>query len=204
MSATPLDVVKVGGSLFDHPALGEGLRRWIAQRPIRRLLLLPGGGELADVVRGYHRTHRILEDVCHWMAIRAMQLNAVLLNDMLLEACDVDQPLLWPNGTSRVGVLNVFDFVRADESESRALPHNWKVTSDAIAARVAEVAGTSKLVLLKSVDLPAGISWSEASQQGLVDVMFGEVVRRANLSVEWLNFRSYLNNETWSSVGERS
>jgi hypothetical protein len=65
------------------------------------------------------------------------------------------------------------------------------VTSDSIAARVAEVVGAD-LVLLKSVDLPAGLSWEVAAAGGLVDATFGSIVARAGLQLRWVNLRRSL------------
>ena len=109
---------------------------------------------------------------------------------MLPDAREIHHPGHWPGG--EVGVLNAWHFVRDDDTNPDALPHNWRVTSDAIAARVAEIDGLARLVLLKSVDLQEGLSWREAAERGLVDPMFGEIVERAKLSVQWVNFRCYL------------
>ena len=44
-------VVKVGGSLFDHPNLGFGLRAFLRSLTPSRVLLVPGGGAVAEAVR---------------------------------------------------------------------------------------------------------------------------------------------------------
>ena len=54
-------VVKVGGSLFDHPQLGPGLRAYLDSLTPARVLLVPGGGDFADSVRKLDR------QVWHWM-----------------------------------------------------------------------------------------------------------------------------------------
>jgi aspartokinase-like uncharacterized kinase len=182
--------VKVGGSLFDHPALATGLRTWLGDHPQRRHFLIPGGGALADVIRSYHRTHGVSHETCHWLAIQAMHINAGLLRELLPQAPMVHLPDRWPHGQS-IGILNAPYFSSHDETQAGALPHTWRVTSDAIAARVAEVA-KAPLIMLKSVDLPDGISWSDAAQRGLVDPMLGEVVQRSNVDVTWVNFRHRL------------
>ena len=50
-------VAKVGGSLFDLPDLRQRLNRWLVAQADTPVLLIPGGGELADAVRNLHRTH---------------------------------------------------------------------------------------------------------------------------------------------------
>ncbi len=172
-----LVVVKVGGSLFDHPRLGPGLTQWAGKHASSRLLFVPGGGPAANVVRQYHRTHQPPEEFSHWLAIRMMDANGQLLQQLLNHSAEVP---------------SVNDFCRKDEGISLSLPHNWKVTSDAIAARIAEAFKARILVMLKSIDLPDGISWPEAAKRGFVDWTFGDVVERAGLAVRWVNFRKLL------------
>jgi aspartokinase-like uncharacterized kinase len=194
MLRIPVSVVKVGGSLLDHPGLGPGLRAWLAEEERRFFccrLIVPGGGELAERIRNYHRVHGASEEACHWMAIQAMAINARLLKELLPGAVEVHHPKFRPNW-SKLGVLNATAFCSFDDTHPGALGHTWRVTSDAIAARVAEVGDALGMHLLKSTDLPPDISWDEAAERGLVDPTFGEVVARAKLFVHWVNFRSYL------------
>jgi len=168
-------IVKVGGSLFDHPGLAVALRKWLAMQPAGDYRLLAGGGPAADVVRRYHRTHGLSEEFSHWLAIRTMDINGALLRELAGDAAPV---------------VDAFAFCNADEVRPGALEHTWRVTSDAIAARVAEVLGASELVMLKSIDLPEGITWHDAADAGLVDRAFGDVISRSNLAVRWVNLRS--------------
>jgi aspartokinase-like uncharacterized kinase len=163
-------VVKVGGSLFDRPDLGPRLRRWLADNAPREVILVPGGGALADVVRTLDRTHGLGEEKAHWLALRTMAVNAELLAALLPGACVIDGPdlaeLLWEQG--RWPVLDAFAFCEADEADAGRLPHTWAVTSDSVAARVAVAAGADELVLLKSAPPPPTdvAAWAEA---GYVD-----------------------------------
>src|SRR5271166_3401866 len=71
-------VVKVGGSLFSMPDLAQRLRRWLAQAG-PRILLVPGGGAAADVVREFDKCHSLGEEASHWLALWSLRLNAELL-----------------------------------------------------------------------------------------------------------------------------
>ena len=165
-------VVKVGGSLFDHAGFGPAIRRWLAamREPVT---LVAGGGLCADAVRTYDRIHGLGEEQSHWLALRAMAVTADMLRSMIAE-------------TPNVTVLDAFAFCENDS----LLPHSWLATSDSIAARVAERLAASRLILLKSVDLPSGLNWPDASKAGLVDEYFPEAVSRVSCPVEWINFRS--------------
>src|SRR5262249_48022737 len=152
MISTPL-VVKVGGSLFDLPDLGPRLRGWLEQHAPREILLVPGGGPAAELIRNLDRTHALGEEVAHWLALRAMAINAALLAALVPRSCVIDGPdlaeLVWDQG--RVPVLDAFAFCEDDESNDDHLPHTWAVTSDSVAARAAVVIKAAELVLLKSL-----------------------------------------------------
>jgi aspartokinase-like uncharacterized kinase len=173
-------VVKVGGSLFDHPHLGPGLRQWLAELDAGRVLLVPGGGPVADAVRQLDAVHRLGEEAAHWLALRSLDVAAELLWHLAL-----------PSG-SRLTVLDCLAFATEDEARPGALPHTWAVTTDSLAARAAVVSGASRLILLKSTDIPPGTPWDEAARCGWVDPHFPKVVAGQGLRVEAVNFRQWL------------
>jgi aspartokinase-like uncharacterized kinase len=188
-------VVKIGGSLFDLPDLGRRLRLWLESVSVREVLLVPGGGPTADLVRDLDRLHGLGEEASHWLALRALTLNAHFLAGLLPSgrAEVVEHPAasaaVWPAG--RIPVLDGHRFADLDEGCPGCLPHCWSVTSDALAARAAIVAGASRLVLLKSVTFPPGLSWAEAGQRGLVDGYFATAIGGTSIEVQAINFRTW-------------
>jgi aspartokinase-like uncharacterized kinase len=187
-------VVKVGGSLFDLADLGPRLARWLDALPTRDVLLVPGGGPTADGVRDLDRWQRLGEERAHWLALRALALNAHFLAGILPAAEVVAGPAggAAARRRGRVPVLDAYAFCRDDERAhpEACLPHSWSATSDAVAARAAVVAGARQLVLLKSVAVPEG-GWQEAARRGQVDEVFCDIVRkpRPALEVRAVNFR---------------
>ena len=158
-------------------------------------VLVPGGGPAADVVRDLDRRHHLGEETAHWLALHAVTLNAHFLARLLRERNPVVSGAVaaWP-GLWRRGVLPILDahaFARADEALSDHLPHCWQATSDSMAARVALVAGARRLVLLKSVTIPAGISWEEAARQGYVDPLFAHILPHGSVEVRAVNLRAW-------------
>jgi 5-(aminomethyl)-3-furanmethanol phosphate kinase len=140
-----LTVVKVGGGLaHEH---GDGALRALcaaigqaAQR--HRLLVVPGGGALADAVRDADRRFALPAATSHRMALLAMDQFGLLLADLIpgaTAAAELD---------ARPTVLLPATLVL----EHSGLPASWEVTSDAIAAWVAGRAGARRLVLVKGVD----------------------------------------------------
>ena len=187
-----LAVVKVGGSLYDLPDLGPRLRAWLKQASTADVLLVPGGGPTADVVRDLDRIHGLGEEQAHWLALGALQLNSHFLTWLLPSAVVVDHPEQTAGG---IKVLNAFQFLSREKTACRRgrLPHCWAVTSDSIAARAAVVAEARWLFLLKSVDIPEGISWEEAAERGFVDEWFARTIQPAlpRLQVRAVNFREW-------------
>ncbi len=189
-------VVKVGGSLYDLADLGSRLRRWLASLSARDVLLVPGGGPTADVVRAFDQTHRLGEETAHWLALRALSLNAHFLAHLLPGGVVCPAPAeclaAWEAGAVPVLDLIAFSLVDERSDPSNCLAHSWAVTSDALAARVAVCTSASRLILFKSVDIPADLSWEEAGRRGLVDPAFAGVIRQApRLEVQAVNLRDW-------------
>lgn len=171
-----LMVAKVGGSLLDWPELGERLRRWRAPLA-EQVVLVTGGGAIADVIREAQQIHQLTESAAHWVAIRTMTLNAHLL------ATITGWPVVTERTADKTAILDVWPFCSTDDPQ--ALAHSWQVTSDSIAARIARV-WQANLTLLKSTELTTD-DWAQAAVLGLVDDAFPEYAREQN--VRWVNLR---------------
>jgi aspartokinase-like uncharacterized kinase len=190
-SSTPV-VVKVGGSLFDLPNLGAYLKRWLDCLAFPALIV-PGGGPLVDGLRELNQRHKLGEETCHWLALRAMSLNAFFLSKVLNDVEVIKDLSGWQAAASkgRLAILDAHSFAVKDEGQPGCLPHNWSVTSDSIAARAAAVFGALTLVLLKSVDLPKDASWAEVERIGIVDPYFRKALSPA-VSPRLVNFRQWV------------
>lgn len=188
-------VVKVGGSLYDLPDLGRRLRRWIAEQFAgTSVVLVPGGGPLAEAIRHLDHRHGLGEEASHWLALRALAVNAHFLASLLAPARvigDVDE-LHRACEKELLPILDVHEFARVDELRWAHLPHSWAAASDAFAARAAVVFQARHLVLLKSTTIPPDVDWREAGRLGLVDALFAEVLREApaDLCVRAVNLRT--------------
>jgi aspartokinase-like uncharacterized kinase len=169
------------------------LQRWLVKAASGPTLLIPGGGAAADLVRDFDRRFGLGEEAAHWLALRALSLNACLLAHLLPGAVVCDGPAAWAAAFPRapLAILDAHAFARADDGRPGCLPHTWDATSDSLAARVAVVGRASRLVLLKSVAIPAGMGWAEAGRLRLVDPLFAGVVEQAGpgLLVEAVNLR---------------
>jgi aspartokinase-like uncharacterized kinase len=181
-------VVKVGGSLYDWPELGERLRRWLASLDEERTILVPGGGPTTEAIRGYDTVHHLGEEASHWLALKTLSVNAYFLAH-LLPGVKVVGHVKEMKG--HLAILDVECFARDDEAREGKLPASWDVTSDSLALRVAEVAGAKELVLLKSVEVPDPPNWEELGRRQVIDGFFGKIMARlpGNLRVRVVNLR---------------
>jgi 5-(aminomethyl)-3-furanmethanol phosphate kinase len=138
-----LTVVKVGGGLGDDalPALCNTLGELGARHP---LLVVPGGAGFADAVREADRRFGLRAAAAHRMAILGMEQFGWLLSELIpgAERCA---------DLARVGAGRTTVLLPAALPLDR-LPASWEVTSDSIAAWVADRAGAGRLVLVKEVD----------------------------------------------------
>lgn len=170
-------VVKVGGSLFNWPQLPSALDNWLNEQSPAFSVLIAGGGVLVESIRRANRTFPLDDELAHWLAIDAMSIHARLLAGLLANANLVstyyDLCAALKKGMCKRIVFDPNEFVRKHEAGSagNVLPHNWSVTSDSIAARVAEVLGADELVLLKSSDSTSN-STSQLANDGFVDRYF--------------------------------
>jgi (4-(4-[2-(gamma-L-glutamylamino)ethyl]phenoxymethyl)furan-2-yl)methanamine synthase len=142
-------VVKVGGSLLAHPeALNRVMDAVVDASRRHRVLVVPGGGPLADTVRHVDRALHLSADAAHWMAVRAIDQLAEVLADrcapaaVVTDAYEIREVLR----ASKVPVLAPHRWLR----DADALPHSWDATSDSVAAWVAGELGARRLVLVKA------------------------------------------------------
>ena len=147
-------LVKLGGSL--HHQIPEIVH--LLCKSERPLLVVPGGGFFADVVRQEH----VSDDAAHWMAIAAMEQYAWVIASHGMRTTDI---LAIPETTA---VFLPYISMRQHDP----LPHSWDVTSDSIAAWIAAELGI-ELLVLKSVD---GIFLKGINQEQVTTPIKNDVV----------------------------
>ena len=168
-------VIKVGGSLFDMPALPERLRRWLASQPRAHNVLVAGGGKLVEQVRTWNSSQPIDEIAAHWMCVDLLTVTAHMLHAWLPEIPLIENDGLLCQRVGEVGatIFGPASWMRHSEPGLPGvwLPSSWETTSDAIAGRLATALRADEFVLLKSV-LPrgsAGLELSALAATGYID-----------------------------------
>lgn len=176
----PPVVVKLGGSLAENDRVGGALD--IVARAVRRVVVVPGGGPFADAVRDAQANHQFSNEAAHRMAILAMHQMAELLMDLQprLKGADsaASMRAIWRNGEIPVWLPHK---MCEDDNE---IPADWSITSDGLAARLAERLRCNSLVLVKSCNAPPKASAFDLARAGIVDQVFPAIVGRSK--IEWM------------------
>ncbi|MFX1293265.1 MAG: hypothetical protein ACFFD2_00205 [Promethearchaeota archaeon] len=143
-------VIKVGGSVLQKNSVKDLCKSLDKLIKKFSFVILPGGGAFANLVRNYYKIYQNSDDSAHWMAI----LSENILGFLILEYLELGKPVFSVSeiseilNSSQIPIFMPFQYI----FEQDPLPHSWKVTSDSIAAYLAEILQAKKLILLKDVD----------------------------------------------------
>jgi len=165
-------VVKLGGSLLGTPELKEWLAMLVRQSD-GRVVIVPGGGVFADTVRDVQRRVGIDDDAAHHMALLAMEQYGLVMKSfqpgLAMAASELE--IAERSWQHRAIVWTPARMVLAEE----AIPRNWAVTSDSLAAWLAGKIGADRLVLVKQVEVTQEqVLASRLMADGVVDAAFAE------------------------------
>ena len=144
-------VIKVGGSLAeDHARLKALCTTLSALAENYELIVVPGGGKFADVVRDLDKRFNLSSVVSHRMAILGMDQFGLLLSDFVPNSHVIRQLEAAKAATE---AKNVPIFLPSQLMfQDDPLENSWDVTSDSIAAYIAWRLHAGKLVLVTDVD----------------------------------------------------
>lgn len=172
-------VVKIGGSLLSNAARLSTVVATLS-RARRPIVIVPGGGPFADQVRDTQKTHDMTDRTAHRMALLAMHQTGLLIEDMQTRfiAVDTAPAIRQALAAKRIPVWLPLKLASVDHT----IPADWSVTSDALAARLAERLRFEAVLLIKSRSVPLGPTAAELASDGIVDAVFGDVVERSGLS----------------------
>ena len=141
-----MKIVKLGGSLQEK---GREIIRFLsdyAETKAHTFIIIPGGGHFVKRIKRLSEQEVISDDAAHWMAVRGMhQYGFYLADDSGIEIVESMEEL---RNVVHIGVLLPYNLLKEDDS----LPHTWNVTSDTIAAFVANKVGEKSFIKLTDVD----------------------------------------------------
>lgn len=180
-------VIKLGGSLYDLPNLRDFVEELLEPISAEQVLIFPGGGAAADLVRNWQPHFRWHDRIAHDVAVAALDFNAAMLARVLPRGTYVcsreDAKLVWQYGG--VSILAPWRFLNIEELDE--FPHTWDVTSDSLAAWTALRWPADELWLCKSAPCPVNLS--AAIADGLIDPYFAELAPQLP-RVRWCDLRA--------------
>lgn len=173
-------VIKVGGSLLALKRLNDELAELLQSLSNHQVVLLTGGGPAVKAYRKLCEASDIPQDRAHWHCIKLMSnltntLCDVFPNSVTASSWDEVQRA-WT--VDRIPWFIVEDFLLADDKHRDHLPHTWDVSSDSIAAHLAN-RHEAELILLKGCALPKRRPTAKAlARRGIVDKWFPKAVKK--------------------------
>ncbi len=162
-------VVKLGGSF----ALSPHLREWIAAIAARAggIVVVPGGGPFADVVRIAQAPMGFDDRAAHRMGLLAMEQYACAIASLDERLSPADSLESIRHGLAN-GKVPVWLPVRMALAEA-SIPQSWDVTSDSLAAWLAGKIGAQRLVLVKHVEaMENAMRAADLTARNIVDNAF--------------------------------
>ena len=170
-------IIKVGGSLAETGRLNEVLA--LISEARRPVIVVPGGGQFAEKVRDLQNALRFDDASAHRLAMLGMHQMAEVYFKLEPRLAPADSM----EGITRIlaiGQIPVWLPLQMCQDDPE-IPTDWSITSDGLAARLAERMGGLPLVLLKSIEVDATETAEQLAEGGVVDQAFPGIVARSHL-----------------------
>ncbi len=145
-------VFKIGGKILENSnnikSTFSQLAQLFEKEILQKIMVIPGGGSLANFVRNLDDALQIGDDLAHWSAIYSMNYNGIMLNRRYPNLESIEKLKTFQDAKQMFCIFLPYSFLREDDT----LPHNWEVTSDSIALYVANKLKLSQCFLIKNID----------------------------------------------------
>jgi len=145
-------VFKIGGKILENSnnikSTFSQLIQLYEEKILQKIIIIPGGGALANFVRSLDDALQIGDDLAHWSAIYSMNYNGKMLNRKYPVLESIEKLKTFQDAKQMFCIFLPYSFLREDDT----LPHNWDVTSDSIALYVVNKLKLSQCFLIKNVD----------------------------------------------------
>ena len=172
--------IKVGGSLFDSKYLMDCLAS-INKHKNKKIIIIPGGGPFADQVRLADEKFCLEPHHSHNMAVLAMQQFSYVLASMNSEfiLANTAEKINQAWNASKVVIWEPYLMI----SDQCTLDKTWDVTSDSLAAWLANELGMRNLLLIKSSEkVLETTDLTELARVECVDIGLQDLVDRYQIN----------------------
>ena len=145
-------IFKIGGKILEN---FEDLSSTISQLThlynkgrIKKIILIPGGGSLANFIRQVYTELQFTEELGHWMGIISMNYNGIELGKKFPELDVIESINRLKKLEKTLCIFLPYRFLK----EMDKLPHSWDVTSDSITLYLAKELEIPHCFLIKDID----------------------------------------------------
>lgn len=174
-------LVKLGGSLMESAELQSWLGV-LASFGGGRVVIVPGGGAFSNQVRRAQDVWGFDNRIAHRMAILAMEQYGLMMTGIRSDLRLASSPAEMERALREAAVPVWLPTAMALASPE--LPESWDLTSDSLAAWLANRTKAKMLVLVKPVQPPENaIAADKLSALGLVDPLFPEIAAQGNYEI---------------------
>ncbi|KJV07109.1 amino acid kinase family protein [Methylocucumis oryzae] len=179
-----MKVIKLGGSLVSTGRLLKCLNH-IEHNYAEPVVIVPGGGQFADVVRQLQQDWGFDDVTAHAMAILAMQQIALMIQGLkpkfaLAHSVNDIQLVLQPSK------VVIWSPVLAELNAAK-INASWAITSDSLAAWLAQQLHADELILVKSALINSNDSLEQLTERGIVDPCFSTFCQDAHFLIKLIN-----------------
>ena len=145
-------IFEIGGKILENSnnikSTFSQLTQLYEEKILQKIIVIPGGGSLANFVRSLDEALQIGDDLAHWIAIYSMNYNGIMLNRKFPDLEIIEKLKTFQDAKQMFCIFLPYSFLREDDT----LPHNWDVTSDSIALYIANKLKLSHCFLIKNID----------------------------------------------------
>jgi len=184
-----LTIIKLGGSLSRTDSLINCLKAVQQNYQGRAAVIVPGGGAFADQVRLAQQHWHFDDSTAHNMALLAMQQMALMFKGLkpdfaiaysvgaIQEQLSRQKTVIWSPDIS--------------ELANAGIEASWDITSDSLAAWLANTLSATELVLIKSTVIDDNLSLDQLAEQDIVDKAFCSFAAQAGFKVRIMNAQNW-------------
>ncbi|ABR56960.1 [5-(aminomethyl)furan-3-yl]methyl phosphate kinase [Methanococcus aeolicus] len=144
-----INIIKIGGSLtYSVNELLNKLKDF-CNTSGKKIIIVPGGGQFANVVRELHEKTELNEDGAHMLATKSTDLIGLYFSEISgITAVDNLYDAKKILNKENIVIILPSKIVLATEE----LPHSWELTSDSISAYIAKCLDIHSIIIATDVD----------------------------------------------------
>ncbi|MHA2393359.1 MAG: amino acid kinase family protein [Promethearchaeota archaeon] len=145
-------LIKIGGKILeDYDSLNSTisqLTQLYKEGLIKKIILIPGGGSVANFIRKVYTELKFREELAHWMGIVSMNYNGIELSKKFPKLKVIENFIELEKLGKIFCIFLPFKFLK----ENDKLPHSWDVTSDSITLFLAKELKLIECFLIKDIE----------------------------------------------------